>query len=269
MYYHCIVETKDKSAKDKGTTLYSLHNESLDDIVSLIVRPYSDGKQIFIDGHHLERAEIKSLKVKQTAKTLAVLVDEAYARIAGKGFFVPFSEVGMLSNADVAKDITIDVMKSVGPILPTSTPSNKVVETQNRVFLSHGRSKDWYQVQAHIEKDLKHLGLQTLELAQEPSLGSTIIEKLEANAKRCDSAVIVMSGDDKDSADNLRARENVMHEIGYFQASYGRSKVILLHEDSVSVPTNLAGIVYVPYPKDSVDAAFAVMARELKAMYGR
>lgn len=133
-----------------------------------------------------------------------------------------------------------------------------------RVFISHGRAKDWYEVQAHVEKDLN---LGTLELAQEVSHGRTIIEKLEAESASCDSAVIVMSGDDCDAEGQARVRENVMHEIGFFQGRYGRSKVVLLHEEGVSVPTNLSGIVYVPYPKETVSGAFAVLDRELRHMY--
>uniref|UniRef100_C5CLS7 CD-NTase-associated protein 12/Pycsar effector protein TIR domain-containing protein n=1 Tax=Variovorax paradoxus (strain S110) TaxID=543728 RepID=C5CLS7_VARPS len=143
--------------------------------------------------------------------------------------------------------------------------SHVIKEPQRRAFISHGRSKDWYEVQAHIERDLK---LRTLELAQEASQGRTIVEKLEAEASSCDSAVIVMSGDDTDSAGNPRVRENVMHEIGYFQGRYGRRCVILLHEEGVSVPTNLAGIVYVPYPKDTIAATFGVLDRELRSLYG-
>lgn len=141
-----------------------------------------------------------------------------------------------------------------------------VAKEQGRVFITHGRSGDWREVQAYIEKDIK---LHTLELAQEPSLGRTIIEKLEANAERCDSAVIVMTGDDIDEDGQARARENVMHEIGYFQSKYGRSRVVLLHEEGVSIPTNLSGVVYIPFPKGTVSAAFGVLVRELNAMYRR
>ena len=137
-------------------------------------------------------------------------------------------------------------------------------ELPRRVFITHGRAKDWLEVQAYIVNDLE---LATLELAQEASLGNTIIEKLEANAETCDAAVIVMSGDDTDAAGQPRARENVLHEIGFFQSKYGRRNVVLLHEEGVSIPTNLGGIVYTPYPKGNVGAAFAVMARELKAIY--
>ncbi|CAN7388557.1 nucleotide-binding protein [Variovorax sp. LjRoot84] len=143
--------------------------------------------------------------------------------------------------------------------------SHVIKEPPRRAFISHGRARDWYEVQAHVERDLD---LRTMELAQEPSQGRTVIEKLEANAPACDSAIIVMSGDDEDADGQLRVRENVMHEIGYFQGRYGRRCVILLHEEGVNVPTNLAGIVYVPYPKETVSAAFGVLDRELKALYG-
>lgn len=91
--------------------------------------------------------------------------------------------------------------------------------------------------------------------------------KLEKKAGRCDSAVIVMTGDDTDADGQARARENVMHEIGFFQAKYGRARVCLLHQEEVSIPTNLAGVVYIPFPRGNVSASFGVLFRELNAMY--
>lgn len=137
-------------------------------------------------------------------------------------------------------------------------------EAPRRVFLSHGRSDDWRAVQAYIEKDVK---VETIELAQEPSLGRTVIEKLESTAPRCDSAVIVMTGDDIVGAEEARVRENVMHETGWFQARYGRGRVVLLHEEGVNIPTNLSGIVYCPFPKGAIDACFHLLMRELSVIY--
>lgn len=137
-------------------------------------------------------------------------------------------------------------------------------ESPRRVFVSHGRSNDWRSVQAFIEKDV---GLSTIELAQEPNLGRTIIEKLFDNAVRCDSAVIVMSGDDITKEDETRVRENVMHEIGFFQGRYGRKAVVLLHEEGVNVPTNLSGVAYIPFPRGSIEAGLHVLQRELQAIY--
>lgn len=132
------------------------------------------------------------------------------------------------------------------------------------MFITHGHSNDWRTVQAFIEKDV---GLPTIELAQEPNLGRTIIEKLIDNSTRCNSAVIVMTGDDVANEDEARVRENVMHEIGFFQGCYGRNLVVLLHEDGVNIPTNLAGVAYIPFPKGNIEAGLHVLHRELKAIY--
>lgn len=133
-----------------------------------------------------------------------------------------------------------------------------------RVFISHGRSSDWHRVQPFIEKDV---GIPTLELAQEPNLGRTIIEKLIDNSVLCSCAIIVMTGDDVSKEDEARVRENVMHEIGFFQGRYGRNSVVLLHEDGVNIPSNLIGVAYIPFPKGSISSGFHVLQRELKAIY--
>lgn len=160
----------------------------------------------------------------------------------------------------------IDQLLEIRANSELSQPSAASLTAPRRVFISHGRSNDWREVQAYIERDI---GLSTLELAQEPNAGQTVIEKLEKNASGCDSAVIVMSGDDVDADGQARARENVMHEVGFFQAKYGRARVCLLHEEAVSIPTNLSGVVYIPFPRGGIGASFGVLARELKAVYDR
>ena len=139
-------------------------------------------------------------------------------------------------------------------------------ELLDRVFISHGRSPDWREVQAYVEKDV---GLATLELAQEANQGRTILEKLWVESSNCSSAVIVMTGDDLDADGRARARENVIHEIGFFQGRYGLSRICLLHEEGVSIPSNIHGLVYTPFPKGYVSATFGLLHRELKAMYER
>ncbi len=139
-----------------------------------------------------------------------------------------------------------------------------VREMPRRVFVTHGRAQDWRAVKDYIESDVK---LRTAELAQQPNLGRTVIEKLLDAADECDSAVIVMTGDDVTEQGEARVRENVMHEIGFFQGRYGRNRVILMHEDNVNVPTNLSGVVYSSFPSGRVEACFHLLQRELKAMY--
>lgn len=139
-----------------------------------------------------------------------------------------------------------------------------VREKPRRVFVTHGRAQDWRAVKDYIETDIQ---LRTAELAQQPNLGRTVIEKLFDTADECDSAVIVMTGDDVTEQGEPRVRENVMHEIGFFQGRYGRDRVILLHENNVNVPTNLSGVVYSAFPHGSIEACFHLLQRELKSMY--
>ena len=135
-----------------------------------------------------------------------------------------------------------------------------------RVFISHGRAEDWREVQAYIERDV---GIRTLELAQEPNLGRTVLEKLRQESERCTSAVIVMTGDDLGADGAPRARENVLHEIGYFQGKFGLAAVCLLHEEGTTIASNIHGLVYIPFPKGAVKAAFGSLARELNSFYQR
>lgn len=159
---------------------------------------------------------------------------------------------------------TIDQIFEIRANCELTMPPSALQAQPRCVFISHGRAQDWREVQSFIQRDV---GLSTIELAQQASGGATIIEKLERDAGKCDSAVIVMTGDDADSEGQARARENVLHEIGYFHGRYGRSRVILLHEVGVSVPSNLSGIVYVGFPRGLVSAAEGALARELRAIY--
>lgn len=133
-----------------------------------------------------------------------------------------------------------------------------------RVFISHGRAPDWREVQAYVEKVI---GLSTLELAQEANLGRTILGKLAEASEQCDSAVIVMTGDDHGTGGEVKARENVIHEIGFFQGKYGLDRVCLLYEEGVSIPSNIHGLVYAAFPRGVVSASFGVLTRELGVMY--
>ena len=145
-----------------------------------------------------------------------------------------------------------------------SRSGETVISKPSRIFLSHGRSQDWLQVQAFIEKDVK---VSTLELAQEPNKGRTVLQKLGEESDKCSFAVIVMTGDDDLGAGAPRARENVMHEIGFFQGKYGLERVCLLYEEGTNIPSNIHGLVYVPFPKGYVNATFGALQRELGAAF--
>lgn len=176
---------------------------------------------------------------------------------------------GVAESSWYSREQMLELIRTINQILELRAHSELAIPDESykepRVFISHGRANDWHEVQAFIEKDVD---LQTLELAQEPNQGRTVLQKLDQESSRCDFAVIVMTGDDTDSAGNVRARENVMHEIGYFQGKLGMKAVCLLHEEGTNIPSNIHGLVYVPFPKDTVRASFTLLQRELRSFYG-
>jgi hypothetical protein len=134
-----------------------------------------------------------------------------------------------------------------------------------RVFITHGHGLVWREVADFIEKECNPK-LPFLELASRANKGRTVIEKLDEEAAYCSFAVVVMTGDDL-AEDEIRARENVVHEIGFFQGRYGRRRVCLLHEEGVNIPSNLSGVVYCPFPKGKTISAFIELQRDLAAAF--
>jgi hypothetical protein len=123
-------------------------------------------------------------------------------------------------------------------------------EGDPRVFVVHGHDE---AVREKLVRQLEKAGRHdVVVLHEKASRGKTIIEKLEQNAKRSDYAVVLLTGDDvgasaKD-AEKLqpRARQNVVFELGYFVGALGRSHVAVLYEENVELPSDYAGVVYIP-----------------------
>lgn len=72
-----------------------------------------------------------------------------------------------------------------------------------------------------------------------------------------------MTGDDTLRAGRVRARQNVVHELGFFQGKYGRDKVILLVEEGLELFSNISGIVYSRFESNNFSAAFESLRLEI------
>jgi predicted nucleotide-binding protein len=114
------------------------------------------------------------------------------------------------------------------------------------VFVVHGRDDGTKNTVARF---LESLDLEAVILHEQPSKGQTIIEKFEANSQ-VDFAVVLCTGDDmghlKDSPSDskLRARQNVILELGFFLGALGRDKVCVLYGEGVELPNDYAGVVF-------------------------
>lgn len=158
--------------------------------------------------------------------------------------------------ASLIKKGATPVMTSSNSIDATSTSSSPI-GTSRRVFIVHGHDGGLKNAVArYIEK----LGLEAIILHEQPNRGRTVIEKFEQEsdigftivlATRDDLAATVKTirafKADPDATEQVleeRARQNVIFELGFFVGKHGRGKIALL-SDSVNLPSDLNGIVYI------------------------
>ena len=149
------------------------------------------------------------------------------------------------------------------PEVVNQTPSLRPHGSDVFIVHGHGGRED------SVAREVERVGLTPVILRDELHRGSTtLIEKLEREAKRCGYAVVVVTGDDEGrkvgSHDKLklRARQNVVLELGYFVALLGRENVTILHDPAVDIPSDFNGVGY--YPLDEAEAWKGRLAGELQ-----
>ena len=160
---------------------------------------------------------------------------------------------------------------------PTSSKQNPRTETMshvvstdspNRVFIVYGHD---FAARDQLELLLRRLRLETTVLQNIAGGGDTIIEKLE-QLTDADFACVLLTPDDEgrkriegqNEAYRPRARQNVVLELGMVLARLGRSKVaILVKGDGIEKPSDIEGLIYIPF-SDSVDDAKNSLAANLQ-----
>ena len=150
-------------------------------------------------------------------------------------------------------------------LIPGDVPSDEVASRADRrqyVFIVHGQTHGYVE---EVARFIEGLGPKAIILHEQPSQGLTVIEKLETYSD-VGFAVVIMTGDDiggpVSSAPRRRARQNVILELGYFLAKLGRTRVCVLYEDEVEIPSDYAGVLYIRLSRDG--AWQLALARELK-----
>lgn len=128
------------------------------------------------------------------------------------------------------------------------------------VFITHGRNKRHLTRIQHILATMRVVPVFVLE---DMTGTRSFIEMIEAH-RRIDFAVCVLSGDDegrrKEDPDlKTRARQNVVFEVGYFCGKIGRSNVVLVVDEDVEMPSNIANtkVLSISESADKLRRSFA------------
>jgi predicted nucleotide-binding protein len=151
--------------------------------------------------------------------------------------------------------------------------TREIPSAKKDIFIVHGIN---HQPVEELREILLELGLNPVILSEQPGGSRTIIEKLEKYSD-VDFAFVIMTPDDRGLqgsppsklplpqfpfrpprnemefglwfATTLkpRARQNVVLEFGYLIGKIGRDRVCCLYKESVELPSDMQGIVYVSF----------------------
>ena len=126
-------------------------------------------------------------------------------------------------------------------------------KNRRNVFISHGRDEEAI---ATVAKFVENLGLKVTVLDKRPEGGQTIIDKFEEQVDEAGFAIVLLTPDDIGSSKatgkrKLRARQNVIFELGYLLGGLGGERVCALYKEGVELPSGIRDVAYVPM--DSAD----------------
>ena len=134
-----------------------------------------------------------------------------------------------------------------------------------KVFIVHGHDTE---AKLEIARFIDKLGFEPIILNEQVNDGMTIIEKIEKYSNVSFGIVLYTPCDvgyakNKEKEKMARARQNVVFEHGYLIGKLGRNNVCALVKDSVEVPNDISGIVYIPL--DNNGGWKIPLAKEMKS----
>jgi predicted nucleotide-binding protein len=154
-----------------------------------------------------------------------------------------------------------------------------LIRALERVNIIHSpRQPQAFIVHGHDEgtlSELKNFVRKTLSwqdpivLREQASRGKTLIEKFEEHAEKVDCVFVLLTPDDKGinrstNDEKRRARQNVIFELGFFYAQFGRKsgRVFALRKGPLELPSDMQGIVWIDI-SNGIKAASRELKREV------
>jgi len=136
---------------------------------------------------------------------------------------------------------------------PTATKRQHTNETNRRVFITHGKNRDFVDP---IKKLLAFGEMSAVVSVEKQSVSKPVPEKVMDDMRSCSAAIIHVADEqrllDQEATEHVVINSNVLIEVGAAMALFGR-RFILLVKDGVKLPSNLQGLYEVRYEGDALD----------------
>jgi predicted nucleotide-binding protein len=280
-YYHITVSYVSKvTGLLERVALYDLSEKALR---KLLVEPYMNGKPFLLAGRPIDPFYVDEIHIYETKTSAKHIFAKAQAKLYSHVRSVN-EVVSEIFRGKIGRYVTHKFVTSA-PQVQRKTKTKKLGKD---IFIVHGRD---HKPMKELKVMLWKFGLNPIVLHEQPSGSRTIVEKLEKYSdvgyafiiltpddigistneiptKKALMTITIATGEDQNKPSEFlkpRARQNVVLEFGYFIGKLGRDRVCCLYKGDIELPSDMHGIVYIPFKK-SVKECKDKIIKELKAV---
>ena len=270
MYYHI----KLLYSTGRGELKINLTEEEL---LDRFIEPYLTGDTIVINGTTVDPTSPERIQITESEEKLTKIIDQIkYKDSQDRSLYKFLDDSPEWRAADLVNDITDKYINK-----PSGSKKKEVIQKQvdmevqvksfKKVFVVHGHDTE---LKNDVELFLRSIDLEPIVLHRELDEGLTIIEKFEKHSDVI-YAIVLLTPDDigytvndkdkneKDRKVELRSRQNVIFEFGFFVGSISRKNVCCIYKEGVTLPSDLNGLIYKKVKK-SVEEIGLPLMKELK-----
>lgn len=152
----------------------------------------------------------------------------------------------------------LEEIVNANPEFEDSTPKT----TNNKTaFIIHGHDNE---LKTEVQLLLKRAGVSSIVLHEQADKGRTIIDKIIGETQIAGYAIALLTPDDLTQHGNIRARQNVILEVGFFLGLLGKERLRMIVKGEVEIPSDLQGILYEKH--DNSGAWKIKLLKELQAV---
>jgi predicted nucleotide-binding protein len=264
-----------------------------------IVRPFGRNRRFFCKGTIIYPEDVETIRIIETDRHSSAILPELKSKSSLMGLLAVTNDFELLEER--ARDVTREFIRNREK---KKRLQKKGLSRSNNVFIVHGKDQAAVEelksilqglglipIILHEQASGSRTIIEKLEkysnvgyafvlltpddagycqyekriLTEDYAINMTLtLQRLRTFAKKEHEQIV---GDAmKNFLDILRgrARQNVVFEFGYFVGLLGRDRVCCLYKGDVELPSDMDGIVYVPFKK-SVSEAKPKIVKELKA----
>lgn len=248
-YYHIRLMIK-KEESSIPTAEYELELTYSD--IQDFSKQYTE-ELVFFNRRWIDSSNIREIEIRET-----LLKCSTYASNKSSASSIIFH-----SSPPKGDVVTRYFIKKPPPKKIKSIVKEPVIRSED-VFIVHGTD---HKPMQELKNMLKKIGLNPIVLHEQASGSKTIVEKLEEHSD-VGYTFVILTPDDigkskYDAYDMPRARQNVILEFGYFIGKLSRNRVCCLYTGDVELPSDMQGIVYIPFEK-SINECSEMIIKEVK-----